>query len=307
MTTVFDDIASDEVAVVDVRSPKEFATGHVPGAVNIALFSDDERAVVGTAYAKKGKEIAIDLGLEIVGPKLASFVSAARAFGKPLIVYCWRGGMRSASMSWLFQTAGMDVRTIPRGYKGYRAWGLGIISQPWQLRVVCGRTGSGKTHFLHDLAARGEQVLDLEGLAHHKGSSFGAIGLPPQPTTEHFMNLVAQQLSRFSPEKIVWVEDESRNVGSVSVPESLFDAMQRAPIELLNVPREQRVKNLVVDYGDATHEDLVAAFERLRRKLGGDRCNAAIEAVTAGDLATAAELALDYYDQTYDYCLTKRP
>lgn len=307
MTTVFDDLTSPNVAIVDVRSPKEYAIGHIPGAVNIPLFSDDERAVVGTAYAKRGNEIAIDLGLEIVGPKIASFVSAARALGKPLIVYCWRGGMRSASMSWLFQTAGMDVRTIPRGYKGYRAWGMRIISQPWQLRVVCGRTGSGKTHFLHELAARGEQVLDLEGLAHHKGSSFGAIGLPPQPTTEHFMNLVARQLSAFSPDSTVWVEDESRNVGSVSVPEAFFNSMQRAPMEMLDVPREQRVQNLVVDYGSASIEDLTAAFERLRRKLGGERCNAAIEAVKAGDLATAAELALDYYDQTYDYCLTKRP
>ena len=307
MTTVFDDLRSDQCAIVDVRSPAEFTTGHIPGAVNIPLFSNEERAIVGTAYAKSGNQRAVEIGLEIVGPKLSSYVKQARALGKPLIIYCWRGGMRSASMCWLFQTAGMDVRTIPRGYKGYRAWGLNLIAKPWKLRVVCGRTGSGKTHYLHDLAARGEQVLDLEGLAHHKGSSFGAIGLPPQPTTEHFMNLVAEQLQKFTLDKTVWVEDESRNVGSVSVPEVLFNAMQRAPIEMLDVPRTLRVQNLVADYGQASHADLIAAFERLRRKLGGERCNQAIEAISAGDLAAAAELALDYYDQTYDYCLTKRP
>ena len=307
MTTVFDDLHSEHVAIVDVRSPAEYLAGHIPGAVNIPLFSNEERAVVGPAYAKNGNQRAVEIGLEIVGPKLSLFVKQARALGKPLIIYCWRGGMRSASMCWLFQTAGMDVRTIPRGYKGYRAWGLSLIAKPWNLRVVCGRTGSGKTHYLHELASRGEQVLDLEGLAHHKGSSFGAIGLPPQPSTEHFMNLVTQQLQKFMVERTLWVEDESRNVGSVSVPEVLFNAMQRAPIEKLDVPRNLRVQNLVADYGQASRADLIAAFERLRRKLGGDRCNQAIEAVSAGDMATAAELALDYYDQTYDYCLTKRP
>lgn len=306
MTTVLDDLFSDAYAVIDVRSPAEYAAGHIPGANNIPVFSNEERAVVGTAYVQNGREQAIDIGLKIVGPKLADFVSQARALGKPLIVYCWRGGMRSSSMGWLFTTAGLNVRVVPRGYKAFRAWGMELISRPWKLHVVGGRTGSGKTHHLHQLAARGEQILDLEGLANHKGSSFGALGEQPQPTTEHFMNLMAYALHRFSPEQTLWVEDESRNIGTVVIPDEFYDAMQRAPIDVLDVPREQRVANLVVDYGRASREGLVEAFERIRRKLGGERCTQAIEAVKAGDLATAAEIALEYYDRTYDYCLKQR-
>ncbi len=306
MTTVFDDLFSDEYAVIDVRSPAEYAAGHVPGAINIAIFNDEERARVGTAYVQNGRESAIDIGLKIVGPKLADFVAEARALGKPLIVYCWRGGMRSSSMGWLFTTAGLNVRVIPRGYKGFRAWGLAIISRPWKLHVVGGRTGSGKTHYLHQLMVRGEQILDLEGLANHKGSSFGALGELPQPTTEHFMNLMCRDLHRLSAQQTLWVEDESQNIGTVVIPDVFYNAMQQAPIDVLDVPREQRVINLVEDYGNATPEGLIAAFERIRRKLGGERCKQAIEAVSTGDLATAAEIALEYYDRTYDYCLKQR-
>ncbi|MBK7575836.1 MAG: tRNA 2-selenouridine(34) synthase MnmH [Ignavibacteria bacterium] len=306
MTTVFDDLFSDTYAVIDVRSPAEYAAGHIPGAINIPIFSNEERAVVGTAYVQDGREQAVDIGLQIVGPKLAHFVSQARAIGKPLIVYCWRGGMRSSSMGWLFTTAGLSVRVVPRGYKGFRAWGMGIISRPWKLHVVGGRTGSGKTHHLHQLAVRGEQILDLEGLANHKGSSFGALGEQPQPTTEHFMNLMTKELHRCSTERTLWVEDESRNIGTVVIPDVFYDAMQIAPIDVLDVSSEQRVTNLVADYGHASPEGLIAAFERIRRKLGGERCTQAIEAVKAGDIATAAEIALEYYDRTYDYCLKQR-
>lgn len=294
-------------AVIDVRSPSEYFVGHIPHAINIPLFNDEERAAVGTSYAKLGQDQAYLLGLSIAGPRLADLVSTARAQEKPLLLYCWRGGQRSASLAWLFQSAGLDVKVIPRGYKGFRTWAHTIIAQPWDIKVIGGRTGTGKTRYLRELAEQGEQVLDLEGLAHHKGSTFGGIGEPTQPTNEHFLNLVATKLQGYQIDRTVWVEDESRSIGSVSIPTALFESMQRAPITLIEVPRTQRVSNLVEDYGNAPIEDLIEAFERIRRKLGGERCNKAIEAVKLGNMAVAAELALEYYDQTYDYWLTKRP
>lgn len=303
-----DQIRDPGHAVIDVRSPSEYLHGHIPQAVSMPLFSDDERAAVGTAYVQQGRTPAVELGLQIVGPKLSDMVAAARAIarGRPIIVYCWRGGMRSASVAWLLATAGMPVVTIPRGYKGYRARVHALLQAHWNLRVLAGRTGSGKTHRLHELAQAGEQVLDLEAICRHKGSSFGALGEEPQPTTEHAMNLMADVLWDFEPSRTVWVEDESRTVGKVVLPEALFIRMQQAPVEVLDVSRDERVRNLVADYGDYPADELVAAFERIRSKLGGERCTAAIESVQNGDLAAAADIALAYYDRTYDYALARR-
>lgn len=295
-------------SVIDVRSPAEYAKGHIPGAVNVPLFNDEERARVGTAYVQQGRAPAVELGLQIVGPKLAGIVVEAReiAQGRPIIVYCWRGGMRSGSVAWLLNTAGLQVMTIPRGYKGYRARVHALLEAPWELRVLAGRTGSGKTHRLRELAQAGEQVLDLEAICRHKGSSFGALGEEPQPSTEHAMNLMADVLWDFDRSRTVWVEDESRTVGKVVIPEALFTRMQHAPVEVMDVPRDVRVRNLVADYGAYAADDLVAAFERIRERLGGERCTAAITAVRQGDLATAADIALAYYDRTYDFALSRR-
>jgi len=306
MTTVFDELFNNTSGVVDVRSPAEYAQGHIPGAVNIPIFDDAERAVVGTAYVQQGREQAIDLGLGIVGPKLVGLVEQARAIGKPLIVYCWRGGMRSAAMCWLLQTSGMHVLVVPRGYKGYRAHAMGVLSQQWLLRVVVGPTGSGKTEYLHALAQQGEQVLDLEAIACHKGSAFGMLGELPQPTTEHAFNLIHRDIAQFDISKPVWVEDESRLIGRVYLPEVLFEAMQKAELHVLDVSLETRIANLVRIYGGYPKQDLTDAFERLRKKLGGARCNQAIDAISEGDLDTAVGVALEYYDKTYAYCMTKR-
>lgn len=292
--------------IVDVRSPSEFASGHIPDAVSIPLFTDEERAVVGTAYVQHSREEAIDVGLGYVGPKLASIVSTARALRSPLLVMCWRGGMRSASVQWLLSTAGLDARTLPGGYKAYRRWVHDVIARPWRYHVVGGRTGSGKSHHLRARAANGEQVLDLEARANHKGSSFGAIGEARQPSTEHFENLVARDLAAFDLDRIVWVEDESRTIGSVHLPSEMYLAMQQAPITVLDVPIDDRIANLVADYAPATDDELVAAFERIRTKLGGERTRDAIDAVRRGDRAHAVRIALTYYDRTYDFCLSKR-
>ncbi|MBU3740702.1 MAG: tRNA 2-selenouridine(34) synthase MnmH [Candidatus Kapabacteria bacterium] len=295
-------------AVIDVRSPAEYAQGHIPRAENIALFTNEERAEVGTLYVQQSREQALLRGLELVGPKLAGFVTQAQAIaqGRPVVLYCWRGGMRSASMAWLLRTAGLDVETIKGGYKAYRAHVHELLSKPWDLRVVAGYTGSGKTHYLHSLAAQGEQVLDLEAICRHKGSSYGALGELPQPSTEYAMNLMADVLAGFDLRRPVWVEDESRKVGHVVIPDVFFERMQASTIVLLDVPREVRVQNLVQDYGHYDVQELVAATERIRRRLGGEQCTAAIAAIQDGDLTTAAAILLDYYDAAYDHYMKYR-
>ncbi|MFN6136857.1 MAG: tRNA 2-selenouridine(34) synthase MnmH [Bacteroidota bacterium] len=294
-------IYSEEYAVIDVRTPAEYQQGHIVGAVNIPLFTNEERADVGTRYVQQSREEAIRRGLELVGPRLAGYVDEARALGKPLIVYCWRGGMRSSSMSWLFATSGLASQTIPRGYKGFRTAAAMNLARPWQWRVVSGPTGSGKTTFLRTLSEGGLQVVDLEGLANHKGSSFGGIQQPAQPTTEHMMNRIHHAMRDFDLSQTVWLEDESRTIGRVHLPDVLYEAMKIAPRHVLETPLAMRISNLVAEYGQLPPQELVAAFERIREKLGGDRTNRAIEALTLGNIATAAEIALDYYDRTYAY------
>ncbi|NBW62949.1 MAG: tRNA 2-selenouridine(34) synthase MnmH, partial [Synechococcaceae bacterium WB4_1_0192] len=170
--------------VVDVRAPAEFAQGHIPGARNLPLFSDEERAAVGTTYKQQGRTAAVQLGLELVGPKLAALGQSlsswsSEANGQPLRLHCWRGGMRSGSVAWLADSLDLPVLLLEGGYKAYRRWVLEQLLLPWPIHLLGGRTGTGKTDLLLALERRGVAVLDLEGLAHHRGSSFGNLGLPP--------------------------------------------------------------------------------------------------------------------------------
>jgi len=292
---------AENYPVLDVRSPKEFSAGHIPGAVSFPLFTDEERAVVGTLYKQQGREVAIDKGLEIVGPKMAGFVQQARAIsnGKPLLMHCWRGGMRSGSMAWLLQTAGLHVSALKGGYKNYRSFISEEISKPRKYVVIGGMTGSGKTTLLHELKKLGEQIIDLEALANHKGSAFGAIGEKPQPTTEHFLNLLHHALSKLNAEKEIWLEDESRNIGSVQLPEVFYKNYRQAPLIILETPLDTRLNNLVADYVGADKEILKTCFKKIERKLGGQHLKAALQALDENDYHKAAAVALFYYDKAY--------
>ena len=293
--------------ILDVRSPSEYAKGHAPGAVSMPLFSDEERAVVGTCYKEKGQAEAIRLGLSLVGPKMANLVEQAdqHAAQGPLEVYCWRGGMRSQSVTWLLETAGHSVQRWDGGYKAYRGRVLDTwcADHPWV--VLSGLTGSGKTEILRHMAPMAN-VLDMEGLAHHKGSAFGHVGELAQPTNEQFENDGAQAIAALKPQHPWWIEDESRSIGRIWLQHGFFERKKEAPLVLAHRSRENRLDHLVHLYGQASKEDLAAVFPKIAKRLGYQNAQWAVDAVLAGDLRSAADLALQYYDRTYSESMAKR-
>jgi len=296
--------------LLDVRAPIEFAQGHVPGALNLPLFTDDERARIGTAYKQVSQERAVHLGLEYFGPKMSAMVKAAQklAPGKEVRLHCWRGGMRSGAVQWLLELAGFKVHLLDHGYKEYRRAVLASFAAPRQWRVLAGLTGSGKTDVLRALAAapHHQPVLDLEGLAHHKGSAFGAIGQPPQPTQEQFENNLAAALAHLPADAPVWVEDESRQIGRLTIPTPMFEQLCIAPRWVLDVPRAARIAKLAAEYGAEDPVELAAAITRLSKRLGGLATQQALEAIATGNFERMVELVLDYYDKTYSYGLAHR-
>jgi tRNA 2-selenouridine synthase len=295
--------------ILDVRAPAEYAQGHIPGAISLPLFTDAERARIGTMYKQVSPDKAVLLGLDFFGPKLRTLAEQARqlAPGQEVRLHCWRGGMRSGAVQWLLELAGLKVNLLDKGYKDYRQWVLAELAAPRQLRVLGGATGSGKTAVLHALAAQGQPVLDLEQLAHHQGSAFGGLGQPPQPTQEQFENDLAAALAALPTQgQLIWVEDESRSIGSVHLPAGLYEQMQAAPLLVLDVPRAARVAYLAADYGRYDAGALAAAVLKLRKRLGGLVTREALGAIAEDDISRMVELVLGYYDKTYAYGLEGR-
>ena len=296
------------IPVVDVRSPSEYNMGHIPGAVNIPLFDDKEREAVGTKYKKEGRLPAILEGLKHIGPVLKSKLEKALKIAKEgkLLVHCWRGGMRSEAMAWLFSMGDIEVCLLEGGYKSYRHYVMESLSVKRKMIVLGGMTGSSKTHILGYLDSHGEQVLDLERLANHKGSAFGALGQLPQPTTEQFANNLFTEWKQLKSELPFWVEDESRNIGSVFMPDSFYLNMQDTAAIVLVMDINVRLPRLMEEYSTYSPELLKASVLKISKRLGGDKTRDAINAVEAGDFARAIEIVLFYYDKAYLFGLNKK-
>jgi tRNA 2-selenouridine synthase len=294
--------------VIDVRAPSEYTKGHVPGAFNIPLFDDAERKEVGTAYKQVNKEAAMYLGLEFAGKKLVELAKEGEKRAgrkKTLLVHCWRGGMRSRSMVWLFETLGLTCYLLEGGYKSYRQYLHELLGRPLRLNVLGGRTGSGKTDILHELERKGEQVVDLEGLAHHKGSAFGSLGEEEQPSTEQFENLLGMKLASLDPERLIWIEDESRNIGKCVLPGTLYNKMRESKIIFLDISRELRAQHLVKHYASFDAESLKSCILKIQKKLGGDRTREALDSIDRKDFYQTAMISLHYYDKAYMFSLEK--
>ena len=299
---------AENIPVIDVRSPSEFNSGHIPGAYNIPLFDDRERETVGIRYKKEGRSKAIMKGIELSGPamhlKLKEALGIARN-GK-LLVHCWRGGMRSEAMAWLFSLGDIEIRVLEKGYKAYRSHILAKLSGKRKTIILGGLTGSSKTHILRYLKDLGHQVIDLERLANHKGSAFGALGQPPQPTTEHFANLLYDEWRKQSVDLPVWMEDESRNIGNVFIPDVFYNNMQEYPTIILMMEIQKRLPGLVREYSAYPPEMLIESVQKISKRLGGDNTRDALNAISTGDFTKAVEITLKYYDKTYLYGIRRK-
>lgn len=294
--------------ILDVRSPAEFEKGHIPGAHLFPLFTDDERARVGTLYAKSGRDVAFLAGLDIIGPKMSIFVKQALKLAphKRLLIHCWRGGMRSASMAWLLQTAGFDVMLLEGGYKSYRSYIREAFNISVKLLVLSGMTGCGKTEILHEIKKLGAQMIDLEGMANHKGSTFGHVGQKPQPSTEQYENDIAAIWSSLDFSKPVWIEDESRNVGRVQVPEPLYVLMNKATVIEIDFPRSYRVDRLVAEYAGIDDEAIALSLQKIKDSLGNQNVQDLLLLLSNRQYPAFVDKILDYYDKSYAYSLNRR-
>jgi len=336
------------VPCIDVRTPLEFTRGHIPKAVCVPLFSNEERAVVGTCFKQVGRKKAMEIGMDKVRTKLDQIVQASKEIVSTdgrILIHCWRGGMRSSAVAWLLRKeGGLKPILLTGGYKAYRSWARNLYSYigdikgyntilwnkklssedvervaleraEWEkthrlepaIVIIGGRTGVGKTKVLRSLREAGEQVLDLEGLAHHSGSTFGWCGHSSQPNPQQFVNNVAVEWAALDSTRPVFVEDEGPNIGRVSTPLGLYRRMRSAPLILrVNVSIKERIKILLEDYtaeslrSEAWKERMVESITGLKRRLGGERMLEVKELFLVEDYEGVARNMLTYYDKLYD-------
>lgn len=297
-----------EHTILDVRTPLEFLQAHIPGAINIPLLSNIQRVIVGTTYKKEGREKAILKGLELTGPKWADLVreTEQKVPNKQVIVHCWRGGMRSGAMAWILDLYGFNVSVIRGGYKAYRTQLIPTFETPYALIMLSGRTGSGKTITLQALQQAGEQVVDLEALANHQGSSFGSMGTKIQPTQEQFENNLFDVLQRLDKTKAIWVESESVMIGRCCIPRPFFDQMNRAEVIDIQISEQERIEFLYKEYGGLDKKFLERALLGISKRLGPLQTKEALKALEEDRMKDFIAWALTYYDKLYRNSLSKR-
>jgi len=328
--------------VLDVRSPGEYKHAHIPAAYSLSLFSDEERKQVGTAYKQQSREAAIKIGLDYFGVKMKAMVEQAESIavdfqkktintkapvppsgggGGNVLIHCWRGGMRSAAVAWLLDLYGFKVYLLVGGYKAYRKWVLAQFEKEYNFNIIGGYTGSGKTLVLQELAEQQKTIIDLEGLAVHKGSAFGAIEGVPQPGQEMFENLLAEKLQAASNEHqeesgsgspfrglggCIYIEDESQRIGNLQIPMPLWYSMRKAPVLFIDIPFEQRLEYITEEYGKLKRETIKDAILRIQKRLGGLETKNTLIFLEEDNLKACFRILLTYYDKWYHKGLYKR-
>jgi tRNA 2-selenouridine synthase len=329
---------AQQYPVFDVRSPGEYNHAHIPDAISLPLFTDEERKVVGTAYKQQSREAAIKIGLDFFGVKMKIMVEEAEKYtdqfykeikkpnapdppsgGLGVLVHCWRGGMRSAGVAWLLDLYGFKVYTLVGGYKVYRKWVLQQFEKEYPFTIIGGYTGSGKTLLLHQLQKQQKNIIDLEALANHKGSAFGSVGT--QPAQEMFENLLAERLADVSwplvernalqsnneqQSTAIYLEDESQRIGNIQIPMPLWNTMRKSPVLFLNIPFEERLNYITEEYGKGDKEKLVNSIIRIQKRLGGLETKNAINFLLEDNYKESFRILLCYYDKWYEKALNNR-
>ena len=296
------------IPVVDVRTPLEFDHAHIPGAFNLPIFSNEERVKVGTTYKQQGREDAILLGFDLTGPKWSGFIKTALEIApdKKIGVHCWRGGMRSGAMAWALNLYGFEVYLLEGGYKTFRNWVLHKFNEQYNTLILGGMTGSGKTRVLKELKTKGQQVIDLEALADHQGSTYGSMGRELQPSQEYFENLLAIELDAADNTIPLWLEDESLTIGKRFIPNGIWHQMRQAPVIKMIVPSSERVKFLTEEYGRLDPDFLIESTQRIGKRLGPEQTRDAIIAIQENRMSDFVKQVLAYYDKTYASGQSKR-
>lgn len=320
--------------VLDVRSPGEYIHAHIPSAQSLPLFNDEERKQVGTAYKQQSREAAIKIGLDYFGVKMKAMVEQVEdivgswrlAVGNQqhtsgklptancLLVHCWRGGMRSAAVAWLLDMYGFKVYLLTGGYKAYRKWVLAQFEKNYNFNIIGGYTGSGKTLLLHELKKQHKIIIDLEGLANHKGSAFGALEGIPQPGQETFENTLAQALAQLAVggeqfadiANCIFIEDESQRIGNIQIPRSLWCSMRKAPVFFMDIPFEERLIYITEEYGKLKKETIKDAILRIQKRLGGLETKNALQFLESNNFMECFRILLSYYDKWYHKGLHNR-
>ncbi|MBI3482167.1 MAG: tRNA 2-selenouridine(34) synthase MnmH [Bacteroidetes bacterium] len=294
--------------VVDARSPLEFQQGHIQNAFNIPLLNNEERVAVGTDYKQKGQTEAIKTGFRLVGPRLEEIINETEKIseGKELLVHCWRGGMRSDNFCKFIGMARIKSQALVGGYKSYRQFALENFKKSFKFILLTGFTGSGKSDVLRALKNQGEQILDLEKLASHKGSAFGGLMMAAQPTTEQFQNDLFEEILKLDLSKRIWVEDESIAIGKIFLPQDFWNTMCKSHLVQMDVAKEIRVQRLVNEYGSADRDLFLETIGKITKKLGGQNFNAAREKLMQGDMTSTIDILLTYYDKAYRNSIEKR-
>ena len=306
--------------LIDVRSPDEYYKGHMPNSINIPIFNNEERSIIGKKYKIFGREIAVREGFKIIENKIENIIKKFKLIKKEFLnstidkfsndknikIYCARGGMRSQSMLWLLEKFNYPCVTLSGGYKTYRNWVLNSFKDKQKIIVIGGKTGTRKTKILNKLKSLDYQILDFESLANHRGSSFGGLGMKEQPTNEQYENLIAEDLNKFNKEKFIFVEAESPNIGKNRIPHELYKQMKNSKrIEIIRDERI-RIKELINTYSKYQKNDLKESVFKISKRLGPQRTKSAIDFIDNEDWENVCKSVLDYYDRCYEHELKEK-
>ena len=299
--------------LIDVRSPGEYYKGHMPNSINIPLFDNDERSIIGTIYKKEGRKKAVIEGLKFFEKKIEllldnlfmsidSYKTIPNKNNEFFIrIYCSRGGMRSQSIAWLLEKYKLNPITLKGGYKIYRRWVLDSFSKKLNIVVIGGKTGTGKTRLLSLLDKHKYQTIDLEGFACHRGSTFGGLGMKEQPSNEQFENIIAEKLNSFTNTNNIFVEAESANIGKCKIPHEFFNQMKNSRrIEILR-SESNRLDELIGTYSVFKKAELQESVLRIKKRLGPQRTKIALESINNEKWDLVCRSVLDYYDKCYEF------